>query len=260
MIDNIVKGYLYKKKDEKQTVGIGGFNLDVRFDSSINFTMVAPENYVEDGSIINDHIINDPITLSISGEVADIHLKPKFDDFVLETIREKVQFKVINTVLTKQQQQKIQRVVDKISSVVKLVNKGFDIYNRFNNRNKPISKVRTVQDDFFDFLESNYINKRLITIEMPFRNYENMLITSLTITKDNSTNQKLKYSLSAKEIRFAEVAYAKADIYFDKPTAKPTSTTKAKTTAKKDNGVADIKEVPPKTEVEQKSLLGRLFQ
>ena len=76
------------------------------------------------------------------------------DDFVLETIREKVQFKVINTVLTKQQQQKIQGVVDKIQGVVKLVNKGFDIYNRFNNRNKPISKVRTVQDDFFDFLNN----------------------------------------------------------------------------------------------------------
>ena len=255
MIDNIVKGYLYKKKDEKQTVGIGGFNLDVRLDSSINFTMVAPENYVEDGSVINDHIINDPITLSISGEVADIHLKPMFDDFVLETIREKVQFKVINTVLTKQQQQKIQSVVDKIQSVVKLANKGFDIYNRFNNRNKPISKARTVQDDFFDFLESNYINKRLITIEMPFRNYENMLITSLTITKDNSTNQKLKYSLSAKEIRFAEIAYAKADIYFDKPSAK----TSKKVTKKKDNGVTDTKDVV-KTETEQKSLLGRLFQ
>lgn len=158
-------------------------------------------------------------------------LNPKFDDFVLETIREKVQFKVINTVLTKQQRQKIQGVVDKISSVVKLVNKGFDIYNLISTmKTKPISKARTVQDDFFDLLESNYINKRLITIEMPFRNYENMLITSLTITKDNSTNQKLKYSLSAKEIRFAEIAYAKADIYFDKPTNKPTSTTKAKTT------------------------------
>lgn len=258
MIDNIVKGFIYKKKDEKQTVGIGGFNLDVRFDSSINFTMVAPENYVEDGSVINDHIVNDPITLSISGEVADIHLKPMFDDFLLETIREKVQFKVINTVLTKQQQQKIQGVVDKISNAVKSVNKGFDIYNRFINRNEPISKVRTLQDYFFDFLESNYINKKLITIEMPFRNYENMLITSLTITKDNSTNQKLKYSLSAKEIRFAKIAYAKADIYFDKPTANPTSTTKDKTTAKKNNGVTDTKEVV-KTEAEQKSLIGRIF-
>lgn len=259
MIDDIVKGYLYKKKDEKQTVGIGGFNLDVRLDSSINFTMVAPENYVEDGSVINDHIVNDPITLSISGEVADIHIKPEFDDFVLETLREKIQFKVINTVLTKQQQQKIQSVVDKVTGALKLVKKGLDIYNRFNNRNEPTPKYRTIQDDFFDFLELNYINKRLLTIEMPFRNYENMLITSLTITKDNSTNQKLKYSLSAKEIRFAEIAYAKADIYFDKPTAKPTSTTKAKTTAKKDNGVADTKDVT-KTESEQQSLLGRLFK
>lgn len=243
MIDNIVKGYLYKKKDEIQTVGIGGFNLDVRLDSSINFTMVAPENYVEDGSVINDHIINDPITISISGEVADIHIKPEFDDFVLETLREKIQFKVINTVLTKQQQQKIQSVVDKVTGALKLVQKGLDIYNRFNNRNEPTAKYRTIQDDFFDFLELNYINKRLLTIEMPFRNYENMLITSLTITKDNSTNQKLKYSLSAKEIRFAEIAYAKADVYFDKPSAKPR--VKNKTTAKKDNGVTDTKTVDP---------------
>lgn len=242
MIDDIVKGFLYKKKDEKQTVGIGGFNLDVRLESSISFNMVAPENYVEDGSVINDHIINDPITISISGEVADIHIKPKFDDFVLETLREKVQFKIINTVLTKQQQQRIQKVVDKVSDAFKTANKAIDIYDRFINRNEIKSSVRTSQDDFFDYIESIYLNKKLITIEMPFRNYENMLITSLSISKDNSTNQKLKYSLSAKEIRFAEIAFVKGDIYFEKPTANPTITAKAKTATKKDNGVVDTKE------------------
>lgn len=259
MIDDFVKGFLYKKKDEKQTVGIGGFNLDVRFESNINFTMVAPENYVEDGSVINDHIVNDPITISINGEVADIHIKPKFDDFVLETVREKVQFKVINTVLTKQQQQRIQKVVDKVSNAFKTANKVIDIYDRFINRNETKSSVRTSQDDFFDYIESIYLNKKLITIEMPFRNYENMLITSLSISKDNSTNQKLKYSLTAKEVRFAEIAFVKGDIYFEKPTAKPTSTAKAKTTTKKDNGVVDT-ESTTKTETEQQSLLGRLFQ
>lgn len=243
MIDDIVKGYLYKKKDEKQTVGIGGFNLDVRLESNINFTMVAPENYVEDGSVINDHIINDPITISISGEVADIHIKPVFDDFVLETLREKIQFKVINTVFTKQQQQRIQKVVDKISSAVKLVEKGLDIYDRFNNRNKIKSSVRTAQDDFFDYIESIYLNKKLITIEMPFRNYENMLITSLSISRNNETNQKLKYSLTAKEIRFAEIAFVKGDIYFEKPTSKPLAQVKNKVSTKKENGVVDTKKV-----------------
>lgn len=253
MIDDFVKGKLYKKKDEKQTVGIGGFNLDVRFDSTTNFTMVAPDNYVEDGSVINDHIVNDPITITINGEVADIHIKPVFDDFVLETLREKVQFKVINTVLTKQQQQRIQSVVDKVSSAVKLAKKGLDIYDRFINRNEIKSSVRTAQDDFFDYIESIYINKKLITIEMPFRNYENMLITSLTITKNNETNQKLKYSLSAKEVRFAEIAYTTADNYFSKPTGQM----KDKVTSKKDNGVADTE---TKTDSEKKSLLSRLFE
>ena len=55
-----------------------------------------------------------------------------------------------------------------------------------------------------------------------------MLITSLTITKDNSTNQKLKYSLSAKKKKKAEKAYAKADIYFFKPSAIPSSKKKKK--------------------------------
>ena len=249
MIDDFVKGMIYKRKDEKQTVGIGGFNLDVRLENSISLNMVAPDNYVEDGSVINDHIVNDPITITINGEVADIHIKPVFDDFVLETLREKVQFKVINTVLTKQQQQRIQSVVDKVSNAVKLAKKGLDIYDRFINRNEIKSSVRTAQDDFFDYIESIYINKKLITIEMPFRNYENMLITSLTVSKDNTTDQKLKYSISAKEIRFAEIAYTKADIYFDNSipeskkidTKKASGDTKNKVTPKKDNGVTETK-------------------
>ena len=264
MIDDFVKGMIYKRKDEKQTVGIGGFNLDVRLENSISLNMVAPDNYVEDGSVINDHIINEPITLTISGEVADIMLKPKFDDFVLETLREKAQYKIINTVFTKRQQEKIQKVVDNVRNAFKIANKGIDIYNRFINRNNTPTKNRTVQDDFFDFMESNYLNKRLITIEMPFRNYENMLITSLTVSKDNTTEQKLKYSISAKEIRFAEIAHTKADIYFDNSipeskkidNKKASGDTKNKVTPKKDNGVTETKASDKKSQ----SIIGGWFE
>ena len=239
----------YKKKDENQTIGINGFLSDVQLKTDIAFTMLAPENYVEDGSAINDHIINDPIALSIVGEVADIKIKKEFDpDFDTSAPDSYVKiasiFAVIGNPFTAQQQQKIAKIDNKIRQAVNLFNTFTPSFQKVRKQGKSTFKGRTTQDIFFDMVEQIFETKSLVTIEMPFRNYENMLITSLSISKDNITNQKLSYSLTAKEVRFAEVAYAKADIYFDKPTAKPTSTTKAKTTAKKDNGVTDTKDVP----------------
>ena len=73
----------YERTDDRQEIGIGGFTADVRVNESIQMTSDAPDNYVEDGSVINDHVINNPIVLSIDGEVADIHEKAIFAPPVL---------------------------------------------------------------------------------------------------------------------------------------------------------------------------------
>lgn len=230
----------YNNKDDRQKVGIGGYTLDVRISESIQFTSDVPENPVEDGSVIHDHIINKPLQITLDGEVADIKVKSEFVPVPLINVVDKTS-NFLTTISpikrTVQQSEKIQKkaqsIADAYNKVNDLLEQGQDLYDFFTGQ-----KSKTEQDSFFDFMEMVYQNKLLITIEMPFRNYENMRITSLTVIKDNETNQRLKYKISAKEVRIAKT------IMVDKTSLKkyfknPTRSSSPKTQSKENKGVQE---------------------
>jgi len=228
-----------EKTDDRVEVGIGGFIAGVRVSESITLTSDVPDNYVEDGSVINDHIINNPVTISIDGEVADVNEKVLFvPEIALKAIDKSAEILDSLSIVkkTKQQLEKINEFAKPLGNAYKDVEDSFDqgqqLYDYFSGQ-----KAKTIQDDFFDFLNQIYYSKQLITIEMPFRDYKNMRITSLTISKDNTTNQALKYKLSAKEVRFAETILVDSNKYFKAPS--PSS--KDKVGDKDNKGVVEPK-------------------
>jgi len=96
-----------------------------------------------------------------------------------------------------------------------------------------------------------YQNKLLISIEMPFGVLENMRITSLTISKDSETDQRLKYKITAKEVRIAKtILISKEDVkkYFKNPSR----STSSKTESKENKGVQEGTK-------QKKSLLSTIF-
>ena len=120
--------------------------------------------------------------------------------------------------------------------------KGQQVYDFFSGQ-----KAKTIQDDFFDFMNQIYYSKQLINIEMPFRTYKDMRITSLTIARDNTTVQALKYKMTAKEIRFAKTILVDSKKYFQRS---PAGSVKGKVSDKKNKGVIEGK---------KKSFLGTIL-
>lgn len=239
----------YERTDDRQQIGIGGFTADVRVNESIQMTSDVPDNYVEDGSVINDHVINNPIVLSIDGEVADINEKVVFAPPILLEAIDKAAEVISNTYLgqkTLQMIQKVEKIAEPITKAYDAIDdaldKGQQVYDFFSGQ-----KEKTIQNDFFDFLNQIYYSKQLISIEMPFRTYTNMRITSLTIVRDNTTEQALKYKLTAKEVRFAKTILVDSKQYFQKA---PSSSVKGKVTDKENKGVV---------EGEKKSFLGTIL-
>jgi hypothetical protein len=249
MIKNFLKNVAsLNKLDDKQRIGIGGFISDVRVTESIQFTSDVPDNYVEDGSFIHDHIINNPIVISIDGEVSDINVQAEFLPDILVKVIDKASNIVNNLYVVQKTQQMIQRVEKFAEPITKAydtitdaIDNGQQIYDYFKGH-----KDKSIQDDFFAFLNSIYYNKQLIDIEMPFNTYKNMRITSLTIVRDNTTQQALKYKLSAKEVRFAQTIFVDKNKYFKAP-------------SKSSAGKVGDKENKGVTEGKKKSFLGTLI-
>ena len=249
MIQDFAKQFFTKNKvDDRQQIGIGGFTAEVRVSESIQFTSDVPDNYVEDGSVVNDHIINNPIMLTIDGEVADINIKVEFlPEYLAKAIDKAADIVNSLDIVQKTQQmiQKIEKYAERVEKAYEAIDYALGNGNQLNDFFGGPAEDSN-QANFFAFLNSVYYSKQLIDIEMPFETYSNMRITSLTIIRDNTTEQALKYKLSAKQVRFAETIFVDKNKYFKAPS--PSSAGKVKD--KENKGV---------TEGQQKSFLGTLL-
>jgi len=233
------------KTNEKQTIGIGGWTAEVRTSENIQFTSDVPDNYIEDGSVINDHIINNPIVLSIDGEVSDIHIKAEFlsDTFFKYLDKAESVLNLFPSHKTIQMTQRLNTIaiglLETYKQVDSILDRGKGLFDMFEDKSET-----SLQKGFFDYLNRIYYSKELIEIEMPFQTYKNMRITSLTISRDNSTNQAVKYKITAKEVRFAKTILVKeGSNYFTGDNSvyyqNPSSSTNSKTSSKKNKGITE---------------------
>jgi hypothetical protein len=91
---------------------------------------------------------------------------------------------------------------------------------------------------FIDDMEAAQASDQLISIDMPFKTYKQMYITSLETTRNNETSA-LDFVMKLMQFQFAETLFA--DIG---PAPDPSGNTNGQTEGSKDKGVQEGKEVP----------------
>lgn len=203
-------------------MSIGGYVDKVVTNETIQYTSDIPENYVEDGTAISDNVINSPILLSMDGEISETYRRRFLLTNIATEFLDKTQG-IVNALYPNQASlQALQKIkglainADILAQKIKekLV-KGEEIYDDIKGR-----KNKGRQQDFVDFLETIHKNKTLVSIQTPLKLCKNMRITALTIIRDNTTEQALKFKLQAKEVRFAKTTFIIKDKYFPSPSNK----------------------------------------
>jgi len=195
------------KVDDKQNVGIGGFTAFVATSRVKNLTSTSPNVTLEDGSTISDTIFLNPIEFSIEGEVADVNLKTPTDD-VFRSARQAIG--VITPYLPERsatQINKINNIITDATTVIDqaddLIQRGSQLYDLFGDK----TDSKPLQEQFLDYLEKIWKSKSLITIEFPYRTYENVRIEDFQSTETNA-DRRILFSITCKQIRLAELAFA----------------------------------------------------
>lgn len=215
-------------KDTIKKVGIGGFSMFARVNDSTEYPSQVPVDVLEDGSNASDDIINVPITIKITGVVADIYadakpnssfgLLPDYSKYgeVLEYIPAK----------TQQQLQKMNEIADRAEQQIlkakRLVDKGADLFGLVGNPST--GGAKGIREQFLDFIEGVYYGKQLISVEVDYRTHENMALSGLIISTDNQTADT-RFEINLTKINFTQLTTTPIEQHFNSPSAAAKSKT-----------------------------------
>lgn len=198
-------------------VGIGGFTLFAKVNDTTDYTAQVPTQVLEDGTVATDHIINNPLTMTISGEVSDHHIR--LAPPLPITIPSDSAVGQVVTLLpnrTQAQLNKIQSigqsVMDAVDRADRLINIGRNAFNAFN----PQATTKPLREQFIDFIEAVYYGKQLISVDAAYRTHEDMAITSLIVSRDNQF-EVIRFELSLQKVESVELIYTNVQQFYQAP-------------------------------------------
>lgn len=191
---------------EKDEIGIAGFTLFARVRDVTDLKSSAPNSFVEDGSFINDHIINEPLTISIEGSVGDVFIRKTPIEAAVNRVNQAIgATEIFLPQRTLSQIQRVNDIVsdarDKVRQIDNAIAAGKNLL-KFGGQ----STTKSDQEKFVDAMEALHYGKQLVSIDMPYRRHESMRITSTSITRD-STSAALSFKITAQKVRIAQPVY-----------------------------------------------------
>jgi len=226
------------KDDETEEVGIGGFTTAARLRENVKRTRDIPTTFLEDGTQLSDHIIRNPLSMSIEGVVSNVYRR---SSPLLERIREtEAVVGAVGLYLPARTQSQLSRLAGLTADVQGLIDRADQLLKTRQTVADFLgftgSEGKTNVERFIDFIEGAFYSDVLIRIDAPFRTYRNMALTSIDHTRD-STTDSLKFNLEVREVRIAE------SIFVKRAAANPASGNKGQQESETDKGVQEGEEV-----------------
>ena len=226
--------------DEQEAVGIGGFTTAARVRERVSRSASVPTTYLENGDHINDHIIRNPLTLSIEGNVSDTFAMPNPAIAALQ----EAQAQVGN--ITQYAPSRTQAQISRVSGLANDFTNAIDKVDAFIESGQIASRYLGQQDDdatsnidsFLSKMSGIQSDNSLITISTSFNNYSDMYITSFEATRDNQS-KSVSFTIEAQQFRFADTIFVQISA-----ASNPSSATNGQTEGSKDKGVQEGADVP----------------
>lgn len=194
-----------------EEVGIGGFRMLARTRQTFTYTSQAPTAYLEDGSSASDHIVLDPLTLQIDGSVSDVYVEPQ----TVTALQRRIQGTVGSFAgyLPGRTQAQIQRinglstdVIDKARQIDRVIGDGKQVLSFLGDQRQAVG----LREKFIDSMESLHYGKQLVSIDMPFRRFESMRITSVAFMQDNQ-REAIQFNIRAQKVRITDTQFVELE-------------------------------------------------
>jgi len=195
---------------DAETVGIGGFTAFAQISEKFKRSAKVPTTFLEDGSHVNDHIIREPLTVSIEGNVSDLFVLPSEPVAILQ--EHQAQIGKITQYAPARTQAQLSRVSGLVNDFTSAMDKADALISSAQGAAKYLGnqdkEAQTNIESFLDAMKGLQATDKLIKISTSFKTYTDMYITSLEVTRDNQ-NRAINFTLEAQKVRIAQTLFTK---------------------------------------------------
>jgi len=179
-----------------QRIGIAGFIFYASVGETSSKTATVTSNPIESGSMINDHIIKNPTTITIEGEVANIFLETEIRPELIQELVPPIG--IIQDYLPQRTQTQTSKINGLLATVDDFfiaadtaIEKGQQLYDFFTGKQADTS----ITSKFLEFFDQVYESNSVIDVECIDKIFNNMAIVSFIINKANPNNYTFTISL-----------------------------------------------------------------
>jgi hypothetical protein len=207
------ESYLYAKTTAVLAAqgmeGIGGWMFDIPMGESIDLDADITDHYVENGSFITDHIVLKPIIITLRGYKGElIYTAPKKNTLtgILNNATS-----LLGAVpayfgpLTPGAATKITTIANQAAYIASqaqaIAKRGSNLIKYFSGEDDSAN----LQQKAFIELQALWNSKQIMTVQTPWGFYKNMAIQHVTPKQDENSNDYTDFSVTLKEMRFADV-------------------------------------------------------
>ena len=196
--------------------GIAGFKFHVPQSEQIKMESDITDHFVDNNSVLQDHISRKPVTIMLNGLQGDYFYSvnkiedtlalvtptlslvkqflPKLRDITMQLHLKKTSAKYTYNQQTKQIETKIEANKQNFNAI--------DMFKIFQE----MYKLKSAQTRAFFFFDAMWKSKALFSVETSWKRYDNMCIQSLTPTRDKNADIT-EFNITLKQISRAQTKY-----------------------------------------------------
>lgn len=190
----------------KSARGISGFVFDVPDTESVVLTSEITDHYTESNSFLNDHVVQRPIEVTLSGFIGRLVFR-RPDGLLggLQFINNRLEaVDAYLGELTPGGVQVAQEAITFVETNVTRINQAIDrtqnLVNAFAGDG--------VEDDpivlAYNNLEALWRSSQIMTVQTPVKYFDDLAITRIAFTQNNESEDIIDIQVSLKQVRFAE--------------------------------------------------------
>lgn len=187
--------------------------FDIVQEHSITLQSQITDNWLENNTVIGDHIANSPIVINMRGLTGELVYMPvhnitdRVEAFTSDRIgAEKFNKLGVIPALLPPVDNYTQLAKNAVNYVENSYNRYKKIIKRFSNPNEKQKKLKYIYQQLLDIRE----NKTALIVDTPFDNFDNVYVQTINLRQDEQKHI-VDIELSLKQVYFTDTKTAEAD-------------------------------------------------